>query len=167
MGDISAAAIIFRYGESAGEITLTPVRGTVSVKITDGLAKVEEEGMGDAMVDAVLTGTQIELDVPLTRLDLDQIELVALGVKDSATVKILNQAGCALYERSHALAVVPLCNNVPSTDPSTYIVFYHAHPYRAIDLAYNRSDQRIFLTKFAIFPSQESGQVGDFGSFGQ
>jgi len=164
MGDISAAAIIYRYGES-DEIILTPVRGTVSVRIGAGKSNVEEEGMGDAAVDAVLTGKVIEVDVPLTRIDKDKIALVSLGERVGGKVTIPNQAGCALYERSHAMAVVPLCNNKPSVDPDTYIIFYKAHPYPAIDLAYNRADQRIFLTKFAVFPSQESGQVDEFGNF--
>jgi hypothetical protein len=165
MGDIGPCEIEWGYGESDA-ITLAPFLGTVSLKMTDTIHDVQEEAFGEAAVDAVFGGATMELDVPMTRSTLDQLEAVLLGELTGNVLTLKGMVGCEMYENARALVIKKVCDNVPSVTHSEWIHIYKTYPYRKFELQYDRSSQRVFLVGFKIFVSQESATYGDFGTIG-
>ena len=171
MGDISPCVIIWDY-EGAGQMHIGPYLGTISFRATDSVADVQEEGFGDAPVDAVFAGTVVELDVPMARSTLVQLAATIgyMGMGSlSASGKVLtlkNMAGCDMYANAKQLVIVPICNNVPDPNPHSWTLLYKAHPYREFELGFDRNTQRVHQVKFKIFPNQDSGFCGEYGTEG-
>jgi hypothetical protein len=165
MGDIGPCEIEWGYGESSS-LTLAPFLGTVSLKMTDTIKDVQEEAFGEAAVDAVFTGATMELDVPMTRSTLLQLEAVLLGVLAGNVLTLPGMVGCEMYSLSKALVIKRVCNNVPSTDHKEWIHLYRTYPFRKFELQFDRNNQRVFLIGFKVFISQDSGTYGDFGTIG-
>jgi len=165
MGDIGPCEVEWGYGESDA-ILLSPFLGTVSLKMADTLKDVQEEGFGDAAVDAIISGTTMELDIPMTRSTIDQLEAVLLGVLNASVLTLTGMVGCEMYANARALVIKPVCNNVPSTVHTDWIHLYKTYPFRKWELQFDRSNQRVFLVGFKIFISQESATYGDFGTIG-
>jgi len=165
MGDISSAEIVWGYGES-GPLTLSPFYGAVTLSITETMNDVQEEAHGDASVDSVKGGTVIELTCPMARSSLDQLKVAIDGPISGNEITIKNKAGCNVRDRAKAIVIKRMCDGVPSNDKSGWIHLYHCFPYRAIELTYDRSTQRVFNVVFKVFVSLESGQVGEFGTIG-
>jgi hypothetical protein len=165
-GSKGPAEVTWAYGESS-EMILNPTFGKISLKQEDGVSPIEEEEHGQAPVDAVFTGTKTELEVPMTDSTLAQLAAMIHGEVISGDVMIIsNRSGCSMYDDAKPILIKPLCDNVPNTDPSTWILIYKAYPYRAYDLGFDRDSQRVVLVKFMIFPSQESGCVGEILQIG-
>lgn len=165
MGDIGPCEIEWGYGES-GALTLAPFLGTVTLKQTDTIKDVQEEAFGEAAVDAVFGGSQMELDAPMTRSSLTQLEAVLLGALTGSVLTIKGMVGCDMYAHAKAMVIKPVCDNVPSTNHAEWIHLYKTYPYRKWELQFDRSNQRIFLVGFKIFISQDSLTLGDFGTIG-
>jgi hypothetical protein len=138
---------------------------------------VQEEGYGDAPVDAVFAGSVVELDIPMTRNSIAQLNdsiaygemgenyyVNAVGVKvsDANVIKLKNMAGCDMYTLARAILIAPICNNVPDTDPHTWTMLYKCHPYRDFELPWDRSGQRVHMVKYKVFPNQDSGYCGEY-----
>jgi len=170
IGDKGPAEIVWDYGLGLTNLTLSPVLGTISLTIEDHISNVEEENYGDAPVDAVFMGTVVGLSVPMARSTLDQLEesLVydVLGKRTGQVLTINNVAGCDMYAKAKQIVIVPMCNNVPDTDPASWTLLYKCYPYRTIDLGFDRATQRIHLMKFMVFPNQDSGYCGEYGTEG-
>lgn len=170
MGDIGPCVVIWDYeGEP---ICLGPYLGTVELRMVDSVSDVQEEGYGDAPVDAVFGGTVMELDVPMARSTLGILQH-AIGYSQMGTLDasgyrlhLYNMAGCSMYENAKQVIIAPICNNVPDIDPNTWILLYKCHPYRDFALTFDRSGQRIHMVKFKIFPNLDSGFCGDYGTYG-
>jgi hypothetical protein len=156
--------IVWGYEES-GEITLKPYFGTVSLKMTDGIKGVQEEGYGDADVDAVTQGSTVELDVPLTRLDLDQLEFVLQATRIGDLLVLTSRAGCPMYDDARPLVIKPICDNIPGPE-SSWILLFKTFPFRKFDLPFDRGSQRVVLVGFKVFPSQEAGHEGELAQIG-
>lgn len=164
-GDIGPCQVIWGYGES-GAVTLEPYLGTVKLSQSDTIHGVQEEAYGDADVDAVFGGSKMEMEMPLTRVTLAVLESVLLGELTGASLSISGQVGCSMYAGARALVIIPLCDNAPTSDTTKWIQLYKTYPYRAWELNFNRSAQRVFLVKWKIFMAQESPYAGKFGRFG-
>jgi hypothetical protein len=164
-GDIGPCEIVWGYGESA-PINLSPFLGSVELKQTDTIKDVQEEGFGEAAVDAVFGGGQMELDVPMTRSTLQQLEAVLLGQLAGSVLTLNGMVGCDMYASAKAMVIKPVCDNVASTDHATWINLFKTHPYRKWALQFDRSNQRVFLVGFKIFISQDSLTFGQFGTIG-
>lgn len=170
VGDIGPCEIVWGYGESSA-IYLGEYFGGVKLTMETGVQDVKEASKGEAAVDAVFTGSIMSLEVPMTRSTLEQLNevLLAGGIQGHGTreyLKILNAIGCDLYSLARALVIKPICGNVVSTDCSEWIHIFKAYPVPAMDLTFDVSTQRTFPVKFKIFVSQESGEVGEFGTLG-
>ena len=172
MGDISPCVIIWDY-EGGGQVHIGPYLGTISFRATDSIADVQEEGYGDAPVDGVFAGTVVELDVPMARNTLAQLAKMLALTTDmgslSASGKVLtlrNTAGCDMYANAKQLLIIPICNNVPNPDPNSWTLLYKCHPYREFELGFDRNTQRVHQVKFKVFPNQDSGFCGEYGTEG-
>lgn len=168
MGDIGPCVIIWDY--EGTPICLGPYLGTVALRGADTISDVQEEGYGDATVDGVSAGTVLELDVPMARSLLhhlaNTIGYENMGSLTGNVLTLRNWAGCSMYENAKQIIIAPVCNNVADTDPHSWILLYKAHPWRDFELTYDRSGQRIHMCKFKIFPNQDSGYCGEYGTWG-
>jgi hypothetical protein len=166
-GDKGPCEIVWGYGDS-GAAYLGKTAGDVKITGETNVSDINEDQAGDAAVNAILTGTTLTVEVPLTRLTLDQLAK-ALGVtKTGHKVPLENQVGCDLYALSKAMVIKPLCGNAISTDPTKWIHLYKTYPIANLDLTFNKDTQRIINVKFKVFVCQESadGIVGNFGTLG-
>lgn len=165
IGDIGPVEITWGYGESDA-INLAPFLGSVSLKMTDSVKDVEEEAFGGAAVDAVLSGAVMDLETPMTRSTLLQLEKVLLGILTGNVLTLKGMTGCDMYSKAKVMVIKPVCDNVPSTNHAEWIELYKTYPLRAFDLKFDRSSQRIFLVKWKVFISQDSATYGDYGTLG-
>ncbi len=165
MGDISSAEIVWGYGES-GPLTLSPFFGEVNLSMVESMNDVQEEAHGDAPVDSVKGGLVLELSCPMTRSNLEQLQVALDGPLVGNAIYITNKAGCPTRDRAKAIVIKRMCNGVPDATKAGWIHLYHCFPYRNIELKYDRSTQRVFNVVFKVFVSLESGQVGKFGTVG-
>jgi len=176
MGDIGPVVVIWNYSDAvaAYRICIGPYLGTISLRMTDSVSDVQEEGYGDAPVDAVFAGTVLELDIPMARSTLDQLnEIIGyrdMGYKGAGSKRevltLKNMAGCDMYAYAKDIVIAPICNNVPDSDPNTWIHLYKCHPWRDFELTFDRSGQRVHMVKFKVFPNQDSGYCGEYGTWG-
>ena len=107
----------------------------------------------------------------MTRSTLDQLNEVLLaggvqGTTPNEYIYLKNHIGGDQYSKAKAIVIKPICEGIPSTDPAKWIQLYKCYPVPGLDLAFNRSTQRVFPIKFTVFPSRESGTVGKFGTVG-
>ena len=176
IGDIGPCVAIWNYhnvGEVDGNpLCLGPYLGTTPLRFTDSVSDVQEEGYGDAPVDAVFAGSVVEFDYPMTRSTLVQLAGI-IGYVDmgslSASGKVLtlkNMAGCDMYANAKQIVIAPICNNVPDPDPNTWTLLYKCHPWRDFELTWDRAGQRVHMCKFKVFPNQDSGYCGEYGTEG-
>lgn len=170
MLDKGPCELVWGYGESDAAY-LGKTLGAVKLGMETGTSDINEDQAGDAAVDAVMNGSVMTLEVPLTRLSVVQLRRV-LGVTEPAggpcIVPLKNQVGCSLYSLAKALVIKPICGGVISTNPCEWIEIYKAYPVAGLDLTFDKETQRIFPVKFKIFVNQDSadGVVGDFGTIG-
>lgn len=169
MGDKGPCEIVWNYGESAA-LYLGDYFGQVILAMETNTSPIEVEKYGDAAVDAIFTGAAMTLTVPMTRPALAALAEVMMGTLvdsgDHQYLKIVNPSGCSLYDLAKAIVIKPICNGVVNVDPATWTHIFKCHPVPGMNLVFDRSTQRTFPVKFLVFVSQESGQVGDFGTLG-
>ncbi len=158
--DKGPVRLTWDYGDS--NLIINPVLGTVSLTTTDSVSDIQEEGYGETPVDAVFTGTVVELNVPMTRSTLNQLTSLLPGVESGGTdIAIISvKSGCDMYSDAKQILIQPLCDNVPDPDSKTWILLYKCFPYRAFELAFDRESQRVLNVVFKVFPNQESGYEG-------
>lgn len=164
-GDIGPCVLTWGYGMS-GAIDITPFLGTVTLRMEDTMHDVQEEGYGEAPVDAVTGGAAVELDVPVTRATLDVLEVILQAHRVGDVLFLSSRAGCDMYRDAQPLLIRPVCDNVPSVLTAEWILLYKTFPFRKFELAFDRSTQRVFLIGFKVFPSQDSGFVGKYLQLG-
>ena len=181
IGDIGPCVIIWDYNQFAAgsAFCIGPYLGTITLRVTDTISDVQEEGYGDAPVDGVFAGTVVELDVPMARNSLSQLvhtigygemgsqtyiddSIPPVPVPDGQVLTLKNMAGCDMYSSSKSILIAPICNNVPDADPHHWTMLYKCHPYREFELTWDRAGQRIHMVKFKVFPNQDSGFCGEY-----
>ena len=162
--DKGPCEIVYGYGES-GALYLGKTLGSVKLTMETHDSDINEDQAGDAAVSAILTGSVVAFEAPLTRLSAEQLATVLNSEVDAeGRIPIKNQVGCDLYSLSKQVVIKPLCGNVVSEDPATWTHLYHCYPVAGLDLTWDKETQRIFPVKFKVFVSQESGWEGDFGT---
>lgn len=165
VGDIGPCEVVWDYGGTP--VNLSPFLGDVKLTREDSISKVFEEGYGDAPVDAVFAGSVMELEVPMTRSTLAQLEDMLPGSTLAAAVLTLkNKCGGAMYASAKSIVIKPMVDGAASTTKTEWIELYKCHPYNSWELPFARDGQRVFLIKFMVFPSLESGQEGEYGTLG-
>jgi len=167
--DIGPCEVHWGYGYQSGymPLVMTPYLGRVIIRIADMVTDIHEEGKGIAPIDSFFEGTTVELEVPMTRSTLIQLAQTIgwqkMGRLTGPVLKLDNIAGFDMYPYTETVVIKPLCNNVPDPDPHNWIELHKCHPYREIELGFDRSGQRIHLVKFKVFPSRDSGYAGAGG----
>jgi len=168
MLDIGPAEVIWGYGESDAAY-LGKTLGGIKVTMETNAADVLEDQNGDAAVNAVLTGSVMNIEATLTRLSVEELRRVMLTTEPSGgpcITPIENQVGCNLYDLAKALVIKPLCGNEVSTNPCEWVHIYKTYPLVGLDLTWDKDTQRVFPVKFKVFVSYDSGESGTFGTIG-
>lgn len=166
--DMGPAELVWGYGESDAAY-LGKTLGGVKVTMETNAADILEDQNGDAPVNAVLTGSVMNVEVTLTRLSIAQLRRVMLTSEPAGgpcITPIENQVGCDLYSLAKALVIKPLCGNEISTNPCEWLHIYKTYPLVGLDLTYDKDTQRVFPVKFKVFVSYDSGESGTFGTIG-
>jgi hypothetical protein len=165
IGDIGPVEVVWDH--SGTPLNLSPFLGDIKLTREDSISKVFEEAFGDAPVDAVFAGSVMELEMPLTRSELTQLETILPGAAlTTNALKLTNLCGSSMYANAKPVYIKPVVNGVVSTTKSSWIELYKVHPYNAWELSFARDGQRVFLVKCLIFPCMESGVEGEFGTVG-
>ena len=166
--DKGPAQVIWDYDGTP--LVLNPTLGTSALRLTDSVSDVQEEEWGETPIDAVFMGTVCELDIPMARSTMLQLEtlLANAGVVNFAAdeTKFKVKAGCAMYPNAEDIVMKPLCDNVPSVTSSEWILIYKCHPYREFDLGFDRDGRRMHMVKFKVFPNMASGYEGELYQVG-
>jgi hypothetical protein len=170
MLDKGPCEIVWGYGDSDAAY-LGKTLGDVKLGMETEVSDVNEDQAGNAPVNAAMLGSTLTLEVPLTRLSLEQLRRVMNEDEIAGlpcVVPIRNQVGCDMYSLAKALVIKPTCGGVVSANPCEWVHIYKCYPIAGLDLTYNKDTQRIFPVKFKIFVSQETadGIVGCFGTIG-
>jgi len=71
-----------------------------------------------------------------------------------------------MFANAKQIVLKPLCDNVPTTTKSEWILIYYCHPYREFDLGFDRDGQRMHMVKFKVFPNSTSAGEGKFYQVG-
>lgn len=167
MGEISAAEILWDPAALGGaETSFKSALGTVNLRGTDTVNPVHEERFGDALVDAVHGGMPVELEVPLTRTELAKLKIVLHGDIVGDALSLINKAGCKALENAKPIFIKTMCGAIPNVDPKTWVHLYLCYPFRAFEVPYDRSTQRVFNVIFHCFVSTESATIDKFGTIG-
>ena len=168
IGDIGPCCVVWDWAST--KLCITPYLGTVTLRWADTINDVQEEGYGDAPVDGVFGGSVVELEVPMVRSSLEQLEQTiayeSMGSKLAEYVILHNMAGIDMYARAKIIVIAPMYNNKPSQLPPEYHQLYKCHPWRDYELTWDRSGQRIHMVKFKVFPNQDDGFCGEYGTEG-
>ena len=164
IGDIGPVEVLYDYGGTS--LNLSPFLGDVKITREDSISKVFEEGYGDAPVDGVFAGSVMEMETPMTRSTLTQLEKMLGGTLTTNALTMKNKCGSSMYDNAKAVVLKPMVDGVASETKSSWIHIYKAHPYNAWELGFARDGQRLFLVKWMIFVSLESGFEGEFGTIG-
>ena len=164
--DKGPGVIVYGYGES-GAAYLGKTLGDIKLVMETSSSDINEDQAGDAAVDAILTGSNVTFEAPLTRLaDEELARVMNVEIDADGTIPIVNQIGCSLYSIAKRVVIKPLCGNEVSEDPATWVELYRCYPIVSLDFTWNKETQRIVPVKFKVFVSQESGEVGKFGRIG-
>lgn len=168
MLDMGPAELVWAYGESDAAY-LGRTLGGIKITMETNAADILEDQNGDAPVNAVLTGSVMNIEATLTRLSVEQLRRVMRAdavAGQPCVVPIENQIGCDLYSLAKALVIKPICGNEVSTNPCEWIHIYKAFPLVSLDLTFDKDTQRVFPVKFKVFVSYDSGESGTFGTMG-
>ena len=151
-------------------LVLNPMLGSQYLRLTDSTSDVFEVEWGDTPVDSVFMGTVCEIEIPMARNTMLQLEtlLVNAGVVTGggSITKFKAKAGCAMYPNAKVMVFKPLCDNVPSITDSEWIRVYKCHPFREFELGADRDTQRTHMVKFKVFPNMASGFAGELYQVG-
>jgi len=159
-GDKGPVQVVWDY--EGTPLVLNPTFGTVNFRTTDSISDVQEEEWGETPVDAVFTGTVVELEVPMARSTLQQLITLLEGVDSGAggVAAFKAKSGCDMYENAKQIVLKPLCDNQPVADSKKWIRLYKCFPYRTFELGFDREGQRVHLVVFKVFVNQDSGYEG-------
>lgn len=166
IGDITPCEIVWDYAGVA--LNLGPFLGSVSLKRDDSVSKVFEERMGDAAVDGVFAGSVMELTLPLTRSTWVQLAGLLPGTALSLPNELLlsNKCGSDMYVNAKQLCIKPIKDGVVSATESEWTLLFKVHPYNSWEIGWARDGQKLFGTKFLVFPDMSSAHLGEFGTLG-
>jgi len=147
-----------------GTVVFNKSLGGVKFRYQEFNAPIKEDQSGsETDVDEVSTGAKCELEVPLTREELADLNyLLGNSAQVGTYLKASNPVGESKFAGAVALIVKPIINGTVSVTTTQWLTIHRASPTVNWDVAYDNSGQRVFLTTFKGFPDDASGQVGEF-----
>jgi hypothetical protein len=125
---------------------------------------IKEDSKGVAEVDAILVGATLEIEVPLSRTTLAQLQKVIPGSTISAAKLDVNSpVGISLYDIAAILILKPIVAGVAGPN-TTWITVAKAAPMVDLEIVYNNEGQRVFKVLFKCFADSTTGKIFQVGA---
>ena len=160
LGDLSPCVVDY----DGATVVFNKTHGGVFFRYQEFNRGIKEDQKGsETDVDEVSTGAMCELEVPLTRTQLSDLNyLFGNSSQAGSYLKVSNPVGEAKFAGAVALIVKPIVNGVVSVTTTEWLTIHRASPSINMELAYNNEGQRVVKAIFKCFPDDASGQVGEF-----
>jgi len=148
-------------------VELSPMFGDVYFRSEDQSEPIHEDGKGITEIDSVMVGRITELQIPMTRSDLDQLNKVIGGsVKVGTVLTISNRVGMAVAQYAKEIILKPMEDDICTSTKSEWLRILKCYPMHAFEIPYNLSTQRIFNVVFKVYPLDSDGQSGEIWKMG-
>lgn len=135
-------------------VDLGKTLGGVTFRDSMNQVPVMEDQAGSTPVDHILTGRNIQVEVPMSRSTLAQLTTVIPGSSSFGSFTIVsNHAGIARAANAAQLVLTPLVDGVASGDSLT---IYKASPITDIELTFDNENQRVYKVMFNVYPDSEN-----------
>ncbi|RLE61935.1 MAG: hypothetical protein DRJ47_11480 [Thermoprotei archaeon] len=142
--------------------------GGVTLTINDSSVVLHTDQDGETPVDEVITGKTVTVTGALSEVTLEHIATVlnasVTGAGASKKIEITPGVGTSLLSNSVQMILTPYVDGSPSSAANDKITIHKAGLKAAIDMAYNRSDQRVVNFEAVGYPdSSQSDVIITFG----
>lgn len=149
-------------------VDLGDVNGSIEFKDEVKKKDIKTEAAGETAVDAVFTGREVTLKVPMTRAQLSLLAAVIPGsVLATSILTVSNKVGSPMYASAKKVTIKPIVDGVVSTTESEWLTIFKAFPVASPSWKYDASNQRVCDVTFYCFPSQETGAEGQIYAIGE
>lgn len=167
LGDLGPAKVIIDP-DGSSPVDLGDVLGTIEFKDEPKYKEIKVEAQGESLVDAVFTGRECSLTVPLTRSQLDTLAAVIPGATvASAVMSVANKVGSAMYAAAKKITLKRIVDGVVSTAEADWLTIYKAFPIAKSDFKWDASNQRVCDVTFLCFVSQETESLNKIWAVGE
>ena len=149
------------------DVELNPTFGGVRYRDTLLSSPIMEDGQGETEIDGVDKGRTVEVEVPMTRFTLTQLEYVIAG--SSLAVDVLtvsNTVGNSFYAQAKEILIKPMVDNVESVTDTQWVHFWKCYPVIDAEVVFDNSEQRIARVIFKVFPNQDTTGLGEMYTHG-
>ena len=138
-------------------VELNPTFGGVRYRDTLLSSPIMEDGQGETEIDGVDKGRTVEVEIPMTRFTLQQLEYVIQGSELAADVlSVSNSVGNSFYALAKELLIKPMIDNAASVTDTQWVHFWHCFPVIDAEVVFDSSEQRTARIIFKVFPSQST-----------
>lgn len=144
-------------------VDLGKTMGGVIFRDSMNQVPVMEDQAGSTPVDHILTGRNIQVEIPMSRSTLAQLTAVLPGASSYGSYTVVNnQAGIARAATAAKLVIQPLVDGSPSADALT---IWKASPITDIELTFDNENQRVYKVLFNVYPDASNNnrlyQIGN------
>lgn len=145
-------------------VDLGPAYGDIVVRFNMEDKPIYENSKGIAEVDSVLVGAKMEIEVPLSRSTLAQLNAVVPSSTISNNKMTVNSpVGVSMYDSAAELILKPLVGGVAGANTS-WITVPHASPKADFEIVYNNENQRVYKVVFKCFADPTTGKIYHIGA---
>lgn len=149
--DLGPCAVFFDGAD------LGPTFGGVKFKYNTEQKMIHEDQKGTQDVDGVFTGSQCEVEVPLTRMQINDLAAVLPGARMSSDVMLVEGiAGTPMLASAKELILKPIEGGVATTDESKWLTIPKAFPVGDLELNFDNDNQRVYKAVFKAFLSDDN-----------
>lgn len=150
-------------------VELNPTLGGIRYRDTLLTSPIMEDGQGETEIDGVDKGRTVEVEIPMTRFSLQQLEYVIQGSELAADVLAVgNSVGNSFYALAKEILLKPMVDNALSVIDTQWVHFWHCFPVIDEEIVFDNSEQRVARVIFKVFPSQSTtiglGQMYQHGT---
>lgn len=151
-----------------GATDLGATKGGVTVKITTNTHEVKVDQYGDTPIKDIITGTIVEVTVPMAETDLDRLKAMmpqsSAVTASSVTVGVLVTSGVNtdLLDYAGQLKLHPtgVASNITKED----FIAFKAAPIPSFTFKYSTDEERVYEVTFRCYPDiANSNRICVFG----
>lgn len=148
-------------------LELGPTTGGVKFSDEPKYKQINTDQHGETPVDAIFTGRDVQVVVPMTLSSLAQLEkVIAASVKGTSNLKVSSPVGTSMFSSAKALLIKPMTNGAASSTESEWLRVHRAYPVGKTNFDYDAGTQRKVEVTFICFPDDTSGQVDEMWRIG-
>lgn len=139
-----------------GGVELGETRGDVIFRYTEETRPINEDSKGVSPIDEIHVGMNCEVEVPMTRVTLQQLATVipsATVVGSKLTVK--SAVGSQMADSANVLVLKPLVGGVASA-ASKWLTVVKAAPKVDLEITFNNDGQRVYKVLFKGFVNENN-----------